>query len=787
MQLRNHLKTPPPDQSESGQALVEYVLIVVLVALIFGIALASTGNVIGNVFSNSIDDLLRQTEITGTIPGRDDFWNTVTAAFLTPVQEHPLPTNTDAPPTLEPTDGPSPTKTPITPTNPPPPTRTPTLTPTPWDEIHGLDFYDSVDKETLKWWRADANINLMGIPWIGQFYTDTNLTAPDGSPIKGIWKLDFTGNDTTPWVAGKKAINFSAKFTRTIELPPGGRSITIRTLVNDGARVLIDGAVVPGLDNLGHTGTDPVWYIGSQALTAGSHDITVEYRQISGDSRLQVLVQGSGANPDDTGVDAGGNPASTQFACGWAQNFRVNGNDANTEVGMFDMFDGDDQTQLPQGSRCYLELRGAVTVPSTTVNPQLVFWDVWDLKAPVNAWIEIGEYIQATDPLPGGTPAPVPSLNRGAVQWRKVNIHSGGSKNYNYTRYMIDLKSITPALDFTKPITFRFVIQNTTGANQTNRWYIDDVLVQEAGAVKNFKLNQPTWTLDEDTQMKDFTFTGGKALAGYVSGWRLTSNNKLGPSGMSFHDSVGNNDNPAGVGGGSGQWTNYKRHTEAPNDFLDASFRLQTLEFNGWVDLDPSVVADADGNKGDPIISFYQGYDLGSNTGLEVQWTTDPFTKLNPIWTTFSDGLIRDVNATGTVTSLALQERIIRLKGLAGNPAKIRVRFVMKVQYNAVRRDGWWIDQIRVGREETPKWVDYPFKDDAQYFITGPYRYFGKWTQTSVNGRHNADDPVGDPTYQRKSYASSPGGTYAAGQKTWMEMRFAVDMYNDTQNDPANQ
>lgn len=793
MQLPDHLQSPPPDQRERGQALVEYILIVVLVAIIFGIALASTGDVIGNVFSNSVNDLLRQTEITGTIPNVEDFWKTVTAAFENPPAEKPLPTNTPAPPTTEPTAGPSPTHTPITPTPSPSETRTPTLTPTPWDELHDLDFYDSVDAQTLKWWRADANINLMGKPWTGQFFSDTGLSVPDGDPIKGFWKLDFTGDANTPWVAGKKATNFSARFTRTIELS-APRSITIRMLIDDGARVLVDGNQVPGLQQLGRTG-DPAWFTGSQALTAGEHTITVEYKQASGNSRLEVLVQGSGANPDDTGVTSGGIPNANVFACGWGQNFRANGNDANTEIGMFDEFvDG----ELPQGSRCNLELRGAVKVPSTTVNPQLVFYDVWDLKAPVSAWIEIGEYIQELDPLPGGTPAPVPSLDRDAVNWRKINLHTGGTKNYNYTRNVISLKDVTPALDFSKPITFRFVIQNTTSTTAGSRWYIDDILVQEAGPEKNFKLNHPVWTLDEDFQMEDFIFNGGKSIPGVISGWRLTSNNKLGPSGMAFHDSVGPTDNGAGIGGGPGNFTSYKRHTEAPNDTAATSIRLHTLEFNGWVDLDPSVLVDAENNKGDPVLSFYQAYDVGSKTGLEVQWTTDPFDDLTTNWTTFADGVIRDVNATTTITNLTLQEYVVRLKGLPGNPSKIRIRFVMKVPYQAVRRDGWWIDQIRIGREETPKWVDYPFKDDAQYFSSGPYRFFGKWTQTEATGRRSADEPLvvdpnnpggtmPDPEYKRKSYASSPGGNYDAAQKTWMEMRFAVDMYNDTQTDPMNE
>ena len=56
--------------AEHGQALVEYALIAIFVAMVAGVALAATGPVIGNVFSNSISDLLRQTELRTPIPGR---------------------------------------------------------------------------------------------------------------------------------------------------------------------------------------------------------------------------------------------------------------------------------------------------------------------------------------------------------------------------------------------------------------------------------------------------------------------------------------------------------------------------------------------------------------------------------------------------------------------------------------------------------------------------------------------------------------------------------------------
>lgn len=413
---------------ERGQALVEYVLIVVLVALIFGFALAATGPVLGNVFSNAIDDVLRQTQIgLETIPGKEEFWETVTAAFLTPLEEKPLPTNTKADPTTVPTAGPSPTHTPITPTQPPTATRTPSVTPTEWDRLHDFPWYDSVETPTGKWWRTDANINTLGSPWFYQFFPNTNLTNPlqptplpnpgdKSTPGVGWLNLNFTGTDTQGWMVGMPAINFSARFNRQVQAADN-TNLVIRVYADDDVRVYMGGTLI--LDQWDNVANSAKWYTVSKNFV-GTTDLVIEYRQFTGSSRLYVWAQGS-ANPDDTYVNGSGNPDTGSFTCGWGQNFNIdgniNGNNSNTELGMWDEFvEGDTAlTGLPNNSRCYLELRGGVEFPVSgepgfpMTRPQMVFWDVWDFKAGVSAWVEVAEYIQDPDP-----DAPIPSLDRGA-------------------------------------------------------------------------------------------------------------------------------------------------------------------------------------------------------------------------------------------------------------------------------------------------------------------------------------------------------------------------------------
>jgi Flp pilus assembly pilin Flp len=793
-------KRPLMPSAEGGQALVEYALIAVFVALVAGIALAATGPVLGNVFSNSISDLLRQTELKTPIPGREEFWETVTEVFENPAVERPLPTNTFAPPTSQPTAGPSPTATPTVPTPTPTDTWTPTLTPTPKDKIHDAEFYDSVETPNAEWWRIDANINTSGSPWTTSFYNNASLAPANliyqakGLPFGAI---DFTGTATEGWTIKNQTIqptNFWVVAERELQLAEN-TVMTVRALADDDIQVFVGGLEV--INKTGSNGQE--WLIGTKSVAGTGLDdprvtpaqpttrelVRVVYRQVDGNSRLYVSIQSSKANPDDTAVTAGGAPTTGNFSCGWGQTFRADGNDANTKLGMFDEYVG---AEMPANSRCHLELRGAINVPATYVNPQIVFYDVWDLKN-ANTSIQIANYIQATGTLPGGTPVPVPAPDRNQLLWGSVPLHTANTRNYNYTRNVVNLKDVTLSdgskLDLTKPVTLRFVI-TSTGTGVPNRWYIDDIWLGDAGPAKTFYINHPTWNLNDEAQMDDFVFTGGESNTGVISGWRLQSHNKFGPSGMAFHDSNSASDTDAGVGTDGAERTQYTAFSEANGTSTNAAdWRFHTLELNGWVSLvdvnGQPILTDAEGNRGDPVLEFYMGLDVGSRTGFEVQYMTDA---AGSQWQALPNGVIRDVTATNTLINPTMRLVSVPLKDLGSN--RLRVRFVLKVPGNSVRRDGVWIDEIRVGRAESPKWIDYPYKDDAQYFVAGPWNFTGSWNKTDILGRRNDDEPLNDPTYKRASYSSSPGGTYAPNSgKTSMELRYAWDVFNDTQLDAA--
>src|SRR5690606_27346968 len=127
-------------------------------------AMAASAPVTGNLFNAVVNDLLRQT-VVGDVPNPNEFWGTVTGVFAYTPTGAALPTNTPAPPTIPPTDGPSPTPSwTYTPTE-EMPSSTPPPTTTPVDVLKSAPFLDTVDQPD--WWRIDSNIarGLRGHPW----------------------------------------------------------------------------------------------------------------------------------------------------------------------------------------------------------------------------------------------------------------------------------------------------------------------------------------------------------------------------------------------------------------------------------------------------------------------------------------------------------------------------------------------------------------------------------------------------------------------------------------------
>lgn len=516
-------------KASEGQALIEYALILVLIGIAFGFALAATGPVIGNVFSNTVYNLLGQTPQAREIARPADFWLTVTWVKQAPLEERSLPTRTQAPPSSTPTEGPSPTASPVTPSKTPRPTDTPTPTPTPGDFEFNAEWLDTVD--TPEHWRVGAEIYLGSADWLGEYFANsptsssnwsyeaggTRYTALSGPVAFSLYsrelgvehqgKLNFNWNNAGPvenW-PDNTYNHFSARYTRDIYLDVAQPvSITFTVDSDDGHRLwlLRKGVDTAATCSQGTTGT-----VSGQRSTGtrtfdnpstdclliddwnnqgmGSPNRVIRELQPRTEYVLQLdmyeatggagvrFSAGISSNPDDTG-----NCEFVQYQ---------NGRSANSLDFMWKEYPGDGST-FPTDTRCHLELRGSVYVPQMgdealglipMARPEFVFWDIWDFETgSQTAWLEIAEYKE--DPLVEGR------VDRANLVWLPpINLHQGATRNYNWTRHVVDLTDVrgdgattTDDNFIGKRVTFRFVMQNLNSQDE-RVWFIDDVEIRE--------------------------------------------------------------------------------------------------------------------------------------------------------------------------------------------------------------------------------------------------------------------------------------------------------------------
>ncbi len=194
---------PSTTHRESGQALVEYVLIVVLVVMAFGVTLAATGPAIGNVFCNVIDNIggvsanpqggncgSMSTDLYNEGGNPELFWATVTWVAANPQKETPFPTPVHRAPTPlnggqadTPTPSPSPSNSPTptasetaTPTQTATPSDTPSPGPSPTqsDLAFSVPFVDQIDNP--QWWRLDL-ADVWNVQWYGYHTYSGTRTA----------------------------------------------------------------------------------------------------------------------------------------------------------------------------------------------------------------------------------------------------------------------------------------------------------------------------------------------------------------------------------------------------------------------------------------------------------------------------------------------------------------------------------------------------------------------------------------------------------------------------------
>ncbi|GEM_PF-682923 len=815
---------PTHQPNQSGQSMVEYALIVSLVILSFAVAIAATGPAIGNVFSNTVYNLLgTNPEDIDDLPNRDAFWATVTrVSLITPVEE-PLPTRTSLPATEVPTDGPSPTPS-FTPTfTPTVPTDTPEPTETPRDFEFVAPWHDSADE--ADYWRLGDDTNFgTDRGWYANYYADTQLSAfATGeylmdTDISLQYDLDLNWGNGGPienWPAGNVGNNFSASFRRHIFLPDNLSEYVLQFKINeidDGYRVwLVENHVnLQTYDPGSCSSTGVTWggnpdssgspdvYGGTfggnsdcliidawgnhyndratatMTVPAGAYTVIVDMVEFTGGARIEfdLLTNSLRGNDADRAIDdAGAVDGSREPECRW-------GNVENTTESNSLDFKWDareDSLDIIPGNLCHLELRGSVEIPTGMIDPVLTFWDVWDFRnAGMEAYVEVAEY----DPNNDGIFDPT------ELVWVSQQIHSGNTTNYNWTYQRIDLRTMLGITDPEtmegKKYTIRFAVKvpnNATYNTGTNRgyrlWWVDSINI-DAAPQKVF-YNAQKWDFNDLAQADDF-ITSGR--------WELTAARTRGNDGFAWDDSPFAQYSRTGLDG-------YNCDSSNPTcpEFDDNSLRLHSLEFNGIVDLlHPSGVSDLQGDTGAPMLSFWHAYDIRERTGLEIQYTTDlDFdTGDAPEWTAIPNGVIFDRQHTtrpnqGSMVFVELSLADV----LAAVPdGKVRIRFIMTVTDNTSTDQGWWIDDIALERESLASYLPYPYQEGFEQEETlNDWLLGGSWGRAD-NRAYQPVNGVGfsltDSPYTLDGSGNPQDETYATNQTSISEIRLAFDVNNDS-------
>jgi Flp pilus assembly pilin Flp len=775
----------------AGQALVEYALILALLAIALGTGIALTGPAIANVFDNVVFNLGGNNPVLSTpISTRGgapvSFWATVTWV-TTPQGETPFPTPLELPATAVPTNfftqTPTPTVT-STPTHTPTNTHTPTFTatptnthtpgpsPTPSDRVFSLPFVDqgrpgngSTQSDMADNWRIDR-AGVGDTTWTATWFDDVSnntsvnfnlLQQRDTQPLTTIDQVygggNVAGTDYPAGVGLTDSDNYGGRFVRTFTATT--RAFTVRLVLDfldDRAR-LYDSTVGggstivwsrnsfggPGLNILMHTFT----------LTPGqSRTIRIEFAEGGGGSGIRVFTNiQMQVNPDEV----------SSSACNWQGG---DNNQRSSSPNLFYFEGRTDNGSYPSGATCYMELRGYVDVPSGA-NPQLSFWDMWRLPSGISTRLEVAEYV-----VDGGG-----NLNRAALTWIPIALR-GNSTNFNWTRTQIDLDQVFATVP--SRLTFRFVI-TSTAAGSNVRYYLDDItVVSQPGPLGGYGVNAE-WTFDAPSQLGDFLFNSdASVIATSPQGWRWNVQSL--PSGF-----TGATGTTIGLTGFPRSLSNNTTANDSITHFL---------EFDRPIDLTSAPAADAEGDTGPVALTFQTAFRLAqNNTSYVVQWSRSPQVRdetnasADETWTTLSGGLLLN-NATCTSACAPNEQNARNVSAMTPisillnsipnwNTEPFRLRFAVITQGNTnVNADaGVFIDRVRIERESGSPYVDYPFLDSAESstFTAQNWQPTGLWA-TSGGGIFGTAN----------HYSDSPTGNSPAGQTANFQMRRQIDLRADS-------
>ncbi len=328
------LNTGEQQPKRRGQAMVEYALILALLAVAFGVAIAATGPAIGNVFCNVVHNLGGNTaDPKGgdcgnaspdlfSVGNPTPFWATVTWVAGNPQGETPFPTPLKKPPTSAsggvnpPTATFTPTNTPTN-TNTPTPTQTGTQTDTPTpgpsptysDFVFEMPHVDQVSKP--EWWRLDTGDFMGYAEWTAQWYNNMSSTVNAGGwrniTLSGAKNYDPALTDdinglSFDWGSGYPSgtgitggNTFGGDFNRDLDVVQDA-TYQFTLQADDYANVYLDGSASPFLwRSSSGTSTKTI------DISAGNHTLRVLYAENTGTASIQLTVARLSVNPDELG------------------------------------------------------------------------------------------------------------------------------------------------------------------------------------------------------------------------------------------------------------------------------------------------------------------------------------------------------------------------------------------------------------------------------------------------------------------------------------------------------
>lgn len=382
-------------REQQGQALVEYALILMLIVIGLVVVIAAIGPAIGNIFSNTVINILEVPEPRATMEA-EQFWNTVTAVWQYTPEGQEFATWTPGAATYTPSPFPSstPGDTELPPTDTPEPTPGPSLTPT--ESVFTIPFFDDLESNDSRdrfhpdddtdcaWALSNEHFASASNAWSDS----PSLQYLDGSNcalrIRGV--IDLTTASAPIHLTFMNRWHLSEWDGVAVEVSTNGGSTWDNLTTDDNGWLHYNSSNLSFVQET----VDLSDYAGQQIMIRFRLDATSYFRTGDGwwidDVSIREVNLITHTYPFTDDVDGGGScpdPEACWIASGtWARSSE------SVHGGAMAWSDSPGANYV-HGSNTSLTLDGFIEIPEGTLNPTLTFWNRWSLKALDHAYVEI--------------------------------------------------------------------------------------------------------------------------------------------------------------------------------------------------------------------------------------------------------------------------------------------------------------------------------------------------------------------------------------------------------------